>query len=255
MSKSQEIKSWLLDEIKKGAFDKNRPVPGDFELMNRFGVSRGTVRMALFELQRQGLIKRRRGLGTFLSQQGVRRSGVIGLLFPEIDACEYFKDVEYQLVCYGKRIGYEIDERKCAVGREYDIAVEIRKAARELAAGSAEGIIFRPLIDEKYMEINQKVAKILSEAENPVVLFDSDVEKKPRRSALDIVTVNNVDAGRSVAEYLIGCGRKRIAFNTVDCVEGKNENLDNRFFGVAGECVVLDTQYLEDSLEWMEEQK
>ena len=31
---------------------------------------------------------------------------------------------------------------------------------------------------------------------------------------------------------------EEIAFNTVDCVEGKNENLDNRFFGVAGECVV-----------------
>ena len=238
MSKSQEIKSWLLDEIKKGAFDKNRPVPGDFELMNRFGVSRGTVRMALFELQRQGLIKRRRGIGTFLSRLGVRSSGAIGLLFPEIDVCEYFKDVEYQLVCYGKRIGYEIDERKCAVGREYDIAVEIRQAARELAAGAAEGIIFRPLINEKHMAINQEVAKIFEDAKKPVVLFDSDVEKKPRRSAFDIVSVNNVDAGRSVAEYLIESGRKRIAFNMVDCVDGKNENLDNRFFGVAGECVV-----------------
>ena len=236
MSKSQEIKLWLLDEIKKGTFDKGSPLPGDLELMNRFGVSRGTVRMALFELQRQGLIKRRRGKGTFLSQQGVRRSGVIGLLFPEFDTCEYFKNVERELVSYGKRLGYEIDVRKCAGG--CDVATEMCNEARALADGHVEGVIFRPLIDEKYMVINQKVAKILSEAEKPIVLFDSDVEKKPRCGAFDIVAVNNINAGRAVAEYLIANGRKRIAFNVVDCVEGKGENVDNRFFGVAGECVV-----------------
>ena len=238
MSKSQEIKSWLLDEIKRGAFNKERPLPGDLELMGRFGVSRGTVRMALFELQRQGLVRRRRGLGTFLSQQGARRSGVIGLLFPEIDTCEYFKDVERELASYGKRLGYEILVRKRADEKGLDVADEMRRAAKELADSQVEGVIFRPLINEKYIKVNQDVAKIFKDVETPVVLFDSDVEKKPRRSALDIVTVNNVDAGRSVAEYLIGCGRKRIACNTVDCVEGKNENLDNRFFGVAGECVV-----------------
>ena len=238
MNKSQEIKSWLMAEIKRGAFGKDRPLPGDLELMNRFGVSRGTVRMALFELQRQGLIRRRRGLGTFLSQLGVRRSGVIGLLFPEIDICEYFKDVERELAGYAKRIGYEINERKCAVDKGHDVACEIRKAARDLADSQAEGVIFRPLINEKYTKINQEVAKIFEEAKTPLVLFDSDVEKKPRRSAFDIVSVNNVDAGRSIAGYLIESGRRRIAFNMVDCVDGKNENLDNRFFGVAGECVV-----------------
>jgi len=238
MSKAQEIRSWLLDEIKKGSFDKDSPLPGDLELMGRFGVSRGTVRLALFELQRQGLIKRRRGLGTFLSRQGVRKSGVIGLLFPELDTCEYFKDIERELVAYGKSLGYEIDVRKCAVDKSRDVAAEMRKEARALADRNVEGVIFRPLINEKYMDVNQEVARLFQEVEKPVVLFDSDVDKKPRRSAYDIVTVNNVDAGRSVADYLIASGRKRIAFNMVDCVEGKNENLDNRFFGVAGECVV-----------------
>ena len=238
MNKSQEIKSWLLAEIKRGAFGKDKPLPGDLELMNRFGVSRGTVRMALLELQRQGLIRRRRGLGTFLSQHGARRSGVIGLLFPEIDTCEYFKDVERELAEYARRVGYEINVMKCAVEEEHDVADEIRKEARVLVDKHVEGVIFRPLINEKYTKINQEVSEILEDAGNPVVLFDSDVEKKPRRSAFDIVTVNNVDAGRSIAGYLIESGRRRIAFNMVDCVEGKNENLDNRFFGVAGECVV-----------------
>ena len=114
----------------------------------------------------------------------------------------------------------------------------MRHMARLLATRPVEGVIFRPLINEKFSHVNQEVVKVFEHAETPVVLFDSDVEKKPRRSACDIVAVNNVDAGRAVAGCLIESGRKRIAFNMVDCVAGKNENLDNRFFGVAGESVM-----------------
>ena len=236
--KSQTVRDWLFDEIKKGSFDRGHALPGDLELMERFGVSRGTVRAALVELQHRGLIVRRRGMGTFLSKMGERRSGVIGLLFPEIDACEYFKDVEYELVRYGKRLGYAIEVTKCAVENINDVAVEMRCAARAIATRPVEGVVFRPIISEKYAKINQEVVKIFEHAETPVVLFDSDVVRKPHRSACDIVAVNNVDAGRRVAEYLIESGRKRIAFLTVDCVAGGNENMNNRFFGVSGESIV-----------------
>lgn len=236
--KAKKIKAWLLDEIKNGSFDRSRPLPGDLELMERFGVSRGTVRAALVELQHLGLIVRRRGVGTVLSKRGERRSGVVGLLFPEIDACEYFKDVEYELVRYGKRLGYTIEVTKCAVENTRDVAVEMRRAARAIATRPVEGVVFRPIINEKYAKTNQEVVKIFEHAETPVVLFDSDVVRKPHRSACDIVAVNNVDAGRSVAEYLIESGRRRIAFLTVDCVAGRNENMNNRFFGVSGESVV-----------------
>lgn len=236
--KTSEIRAWLLDEIKRGAFDRDVPLPGDLELAERFKVSRGTVRVAMDALQRQGLIERRRGAGTFLSRRGERRTGIIGLIFPEIDACEYFKDVEAELARYGKRLGYAIEMGKCHVGKGRDVAIEMRHMARTLAIRPVEGVVFRPLISEKFAKVNQEVVKIFEHAETPVVLFDADVEKKPRRSNCDIVAVNNVDAGRAVAECLIESGRKRIAFNMVDCVAGKNENLDNRFFGVAGESVV-----------------
>ena len=134
------------------------------------------------------------------------------------DITEYFKDIERELSAYSRSLGYDIDVRKCAVGKSRDVVTEMRKEARALADRNVEGVIFRPLINEKYTEVNQEVARLFEEVEKPVVLFDSDIDKKPRRSAYDIVTVNNVDAGRSVADYLIASGRKRIAFNMVDCV-------------------------------------
>jgi len=237
-SKAQGVASWILEKIKKGDFERGRQLPGDLDLMERFGVSRGTVRAAVSILQHQGLVVRKRGAGTFLSRRGERLTGVIGLLFPEIDACEYFKNVEEELVRHGKRLGYEVKVTRCAVDGAHDVAVEMRHVAREMATEPVEGVVFRPLISEKYAKVNQEVVRIFENAKTPIVLFDSDVVKKPQRSTCDIVAVNNVDAGRRVAECLIAGGRKRIAFNMVDCVEGKNENLDNRFFGVAGESVV-----------------
>ena len=236
--KTREIRKWILDEIKRGAFDKGEALPGDLELADRFKVSRGTVRVVMDDLQRQGLVERRRGAGTFLSERGTRKSGVIGLLMPEVDSCGYFLDVEESFVRYSRRFGYSVMTRKAKSRKPADLAVEMRRFAREMAVRPVEGVVFRPLVSETNVAINREVLRIFERAETPIVLFDSDIEEKPRRSACDIVAINNVDAGRKVAAHLIDRGRKRIAFLMVDCVAGKNVNLMDRFFGVAGESIV-----------------
>ena len=237
-NKAKTVRAWLLGEIKRGAFGADCPLPGDLEVAAKLSVSRGTVRAAFEDLRRQGLIERRRGAGTFLSKRGLRRSGVLGLLLPEIDSCAFFRDVEESFVKHCRRFGYDVVIRKITSRRRSDVALEMRRYARELVVSPVEGVVFRPLISESYDRINQETVRIFERAETPVVLFDADVERRPKRSACDIVAVNNVDAGRRVAEHLIERGRRRIAFLMVDCVEGKNDNLNNRFFGVAGESVL-----------------
>lgn len=236
--KTREIRTWLLDEIKRGAFDRNVPLPGDLELAERFKVSRGTVRVAMDVLQRQGLIERRRGAGTFLSERGTRKSGVIGFLFPEVDACGFFGDVRDAFVCFAKRYGYSVLADKISSTEPEAIVGEMRRFARRLAVRPVEGVIFRPLVSDSHAAINREVVSIFEHAQTPVVLFDSDIVAKPERSSCDIVAINNVDSGRAVAAHLISTGRKRIAFLMVDCVAGRNINLMDRFFGVAGESIV-----------------
>ena len=236
--KTSEIRTWLLDEIKRGAFDRDAPLPGDLELAERFKVSRGTVRSALADLQRQGVIERRRGAGTFLSERGTRKSGVIGLLMPELDAAGFFKDVGDAFVRCSRRCGYSVAIEKASARRPDEIAREMRRIARMLAVRPVEGVVFRPLIREDYSAINREVVKIFARAQTPVVLFDSDVGDRLSRSACDLVSVNNVDAGRRIAEYLIGKGRRHIVFVMTDCVAGPNVNCADRFFGLAGESVV-----------------
>lgn len=58
----------LRDEISRGLFGATGALPKEEALCERFGVSRITVRRALADLAALGLVERRHGLGTFVSQ-------------------------------------------------------------------------------------------------------------------------------------------------------------------------------------------
>ncbi|MFZ4758470.1 MAG: GntR family transcriptional regulator [Burkholderiaceae bacterium] len=57
----------LRDRIVRGDWSAGSALPTEEQLGEQFGVSRITVRRALSDLQAQGLIDRRQGLGTFVS--------------------------------------------------------------------------------------------------------------------------------------------------------------------------------------------
>lgn len=67
-----QIARRLKEEISAGRFEPSGRLPSEAEIGARFGVSRVTVRLALDELDREGLIERRKGKGTFLAGRQVR---------------------------------------------------------------------------------------------------------------------------------------------------------------------------------------
>jgi GntR family transcriptional regulator len=61
-----QIQRLLRSKIESGEWGEDEQVPGEIELAQRFRVSRNTVREALGALERDGLIRRQRGRGTFV---------------------------------------------------------------------------------------------------------------------------------------------------------------------------------------------
>ena len=103
----------LAEAIASGRHAVGSVLPNEFELAGQFGVSRGTVRAALNELQQLGLIARRRNAGTrVVSSQPVTRASNYGQSLGTVD------DV----------VQYAADTRRCI----QDIADEV--ADRKLAA-------------------------------------------------------------------------------------------------------------------------
>lgn len=60
----QELTGQLLEEIASGTYPVGTSLPGELDLAKRYGVSRGTIRSALDQIQTLGLISRRKRVGT-----------------------------------------------------------------------------------------------------------------------------------------------------------------------------------------------
>ena len=75
---SRAIYLQLLDMIQGQIQDKSlKPgdmLPSEKEFCQHYHISRTTVRLTFRELEQQGLIIRRRGLGTFIRNQGIPAS-------------------------------------------------------------------------------------------------------------------------------------------------------------------------------------
>ncbi|HEY1729765.1 MAG TPA: GntR family transcriptional regulator [Candidatus Baltobacteraceae bacterium] len=63
----------LASRINSGEYGPRRRLPGEFELVDRYGLSRVTVRQAMSVLERRGLVIRRRGVGTFVASPKVHQ--------------------------------------------------------------------------------------------------------------------------------------------------------------------------------------
>lgn len=67
-----QIADRLRGEITEGAYEPSGRLPSESQTMSRFNVSRVTVRLALEQLDKDGLIERRKGKGTFVAGKQVR---------------------------------------------------------------------------------------------------------------------------------------------------------------------------------------
>lgn len=65
---SQQIKQILIDRIYSGKYSADSQLPAENDLANEFKVSRATIRSALSTLSAMGLVVRRHGAGTFVTQ-------------------------------------------------------------------------------------------------------------------------------------------------------------------------------------------
>lgn len=237
--KGREIVERLVKEIMSGTYAKAGRLPSEASLAESFGVSRMTLRAALDELRRQGLIEKRNGTGSFLTKRAYRRSGLIGLVIPDYESFGFFAEIKKEVERHAVRLGYRVAlvltrER----GREA-IVRDIRRKARELAVNRAEGVIFRPFVAENLAKANREIVRIFHNAEVPVVLVDSDITSPPKRSNCDLVAIDNVGAGRQIAAHLQERGYGRIAFLMENRNPMANANWGDRLFGLAGELALM----------------
>ncbi|GAP10217.1 transcriptional regulators [Bellilinea caldifistulae] len=66
-----QIKNVIAEQIREGRLASGELLPSEYALMQMFNVSRATIRQALGELEMEGLIERRQGVGTFVKAKKI----------------------------------------------------------------------------------------------------------------------------------------------------------------------------------------
>src|SRR5699024_6442493 len=76
-----QLKELITENIKGRLWKEGFKVPSERELMGTYKVSRATVRKALTELMTEGLIYRKQGIGTFVSESKINQNLIGELSF------------------------------------------------------------------------------------------------------------------------------------------------------------------------------
>ena len=201
----------LYKAIHAGDFSEGARLPSEAELAKRFQASRPTVGRALRDLEEQGMLSRRAGSGTYVRLTESVKGRVFGLIIPHLGDTEIFEPI-----CRGMAQSHEHDRIALLWGntvRGEDRAAQARRLCDHYIAQRVSGVFFAPLeLTPAKDQVNEEVVHALDRAGIAVVLLDRCIYAYPRRSAYDLVGIDNRRAGYVITEHLLKLGSRRVMF-------------------------------------------
>lgn len=215
MAKYADIFAALKSGILDGCYSASQPIPSERALMRKFATSRTAVRHAVDELVRAGLVRRHHGRLTEVTYGG--RGRRIGLI-PCVAESEFFQPlavrISQQCIDAGYSLLFAATGPRTVFDRRPDgYAADVLSVARDFVSQKVAGVIFQPVSFLPDAEaVNAKVLSIFRAAKIPVVLVDYDAVPPPRRSACDVVGIDNQNAALHICEHLVAAGARRIHF-------------------------------------------
>lgn len=211
--KWRNIFETVRSEVLLGKFDVRERFPSEVQLCRRFGVSRPTIRLALDELKRTGILEARPGSGTYLSAMARNATGYLGMIVPGIASSEIFSPICAEIARHARDAGYTLIFGDASSKDPETRARQARDLARQYAAEHVAGVFLEPIeLVPGAAETTEEILSILSDHNTPVVLLDRDIVPPPGRSRYDLVGIDNVQAGYRLTRHLVECGARRICF-------------------------------------------
>lgn len=225
ITKHQHIRDTLERRIATGDFLPGDRLPTDAELVREFSASRPTVAKAVSELERAGLVRRRRGAGTFVRELANKRL-MFGLLIPGLGSTEIFEPIcgemaraahdEHHSLIWGGSTFSPSDPEAIDEG-----ALEL---CERFVSQKVSGVFFAPLeLTPGSAAVNRQIVETFRRARIHVVLLDRDYLPYPERSPFDLVGIDNRRAGLVITRHLLEQGCERPIFvgrpgsaNTID---------------------------------------
>lgn len=206
----------IVDKINEmlTSFEDGQRLPAEPEMVKQFGVSRNTIRRALWEFENQGKLIRKQGLGTFYSKNNHKRLrktgriGVVNFYFPVGIYPDVIHGIDDEL--HNNSFAMQMSNSRLSFAKE----LQVLESALEL---DIDGLIYEPSHNAAFSQIlfAEKTRELLQSLQIPVVTTHCRLPDFPFSS----VCVNNKQAGRQAAEYLYAKGHR----NTAICYHNNSQ--------------------------------
>lgn len=203
----------IKQEILKGFFPDGAMLPTEQTLAEKYSVSRPTIAKVYNQLQSEGYLIKKKGLGTMVTYKASTKIYTFGLLLPGAGESEIFSIINDQ---FQKKS--DEGEFNCLWEGATASDASIRKDRIEICCdnyikNNVDGIFFAPLERvPRANEINIEICRKITEAGIPLVLIDRDIKKAPERSQYDVVGIDNFNAGSIMAQHIIDAGCDKVIF-------------------------------------------
>jgi len=192
------IEKYLIDALKSGEYKNGDKLPTEKELMEKFKVSRETVRKALDRLVLKNLIVRKPGIGTFVSLE--KKSKVIGIIVQQITS--YI----FPYIVLGAEDSLFKNGYKMLLGNASEDPVKERQVINEWFEIGVEGMIIDPVYSAT-KRANKELIEDIVKKGIKVVLVNSDFRIK----GTGAVILDDEYGGRKAAEIFKEYGHKKVA--------------------------------------------
>lgn len=201
-AKYQQLVEDIRKRIEEGVYRPGDKLESENQLVRRYGYSRQTVRQALGVLENEGLIDRRRGSGTYISQAKKQRERTynIGVV------ATYLSDYIFPLIIGG------IEEVLTPKGYHITLGVtknkvdEENRVLRSFMDRKLDGIIIEGT-KSAFPNPNLELYRKLQESEIPVVFFNGYY---PDLEHTVYVVTDDRKAGFDLTRHLWECGCRKI---------------------------------------------
>lgn len=205
-AKYEEIVRWIRKQIEADQLQTGNRIESEYQLCDRFGVSRQTVRHAIAILEEEGVLERRRGSGTYVKESttaGKNRKRTMQIAVMTTFVQEYIfsgiiQEIENKLSHAG--YGIQISITNNSVEKERFILKDILEKKR------VDGIIAEPTKSGLPNPNLDLYRKIMDQGIQIIFINSYYPELQAPHVSLD-----DKMAGKMATEYLIQCGHRDIA--------------------------------------------
>ncbi|MDR2435131.1 MAG: GntR family transcriptional regulator, partial [Treponema sp.] len=216
--KSELVYQDLLKRITEGDLAGKVHLPGENHLAEYYNCSRPTIRKAIASLRDRGLVNSTKGSCAYITgkpatMEKTRAETFMGIIFPNMGSEFFFDYLGRNLAQYASEQGYSLVWGGYLSPQSDMLKLDILGTCERFIAQKIQGVFFAPFgIHPKSDLINHEIVETFNAAGIPIVLLDADIQAYPARSSLNLVSLDNFQAGYLITSYMLRRGLRRLFF-------------------------------------------